>query len=188
MTLSAELIFHAIDRGLLRCASSLVPDRQRAEWRLEWESELWHVRRSNGAYCTVSWRAEREIADFCFGAFQDAACLRRLRWQSQPRFVPLHGSAAQCLFCLGGILLVSFFLSIFLPGVRAVQDFSSARVRPGTILIRDEGANNESGPTMAIDQVRIWERSRQRYTDGFAFYRVARESVEIGLRDRGGQL
>jgi hypothetical protein len=185
MTLSAELIFHAIDRGLLRCASSLVPERQRAEWCLEWESELWHVRRSNGAYCTVSWRAEREIADFCFGAFQDAACLRRLRWQSQPRFVPLHGSAAQCLFCLGGILLVSFFLSIFLPGVRAVQDFSSARVRPGTILIWDEGANNESGPTMAIDQVRIWERSRQRYTDGFAFYRVARESVEIGLRARG---
>jgi MacB-like periplasmic core domain len=180
MTPSVEPIFHAVDRGLLRCASLLVPERQRAEWRREWESELWHVRRSNGASCTVSWRTEREIADFCFGAFQDAACLRRFWRQNQPRSVPLHGSAAQCLFCLGGILLVSYLLSILLPGVRAEHDFSSAQVRPGTILIQDEGANNDSVPTMAIDQVRIWERGRQRYVDGFAFYRVAAESIEFG--------
>jgi hypothetical protein len=185
MTFSAELIFHAINRGLLRCASSLVPERQRAEWRLEWESELWHVRRSNGTFGAVSWRAEREIADFCFGAFQDAACLRRLRWQDQPRFVPLHGSAAKCLFSLGGLLLVSFLLSILLPGVRAMQGFSSTQVRPGTILIRDEGANNESVPTMAIDQVRVWERGRQRYVDGFAFYRVDAESIVFGPHTGG---
>ncbi len=194
MTPSAEPIFRAIDRGLLRCASLLVPERQRAEWRLEWESELWHARRSNGAFCTVSWRAEREIAEFCFGAFQDAACLRRLWRQNQPRFVPLHGSAAQCLFCLGGLLLVGYLLSILLPGVRAVHDFSSAQVRPGTILIQDEKANNDSVPTMAIDQVRIWERGRQRYVDGFAFYRVAAESIELGpharwyVADSPGQL
>jgi hypothetical protein len=188
MTPSAEPVFHAIDRGLLRFASLLVPERQRAEWRMEWESELWHARRSNGASPTVSWRTEREIAEFCFGAFQDAACLRRFWRQNQPRSVPLHGSAAQCLFCLGGLLLVSYLLSILSPGVRAAHDLSSAQVRPGTILIQDEGASNDSGrdsvpdavPTMAIDQVRIWERSRQRYADGFAFYRVAAESIEFG--------
>jgi hypothetical protein len=127
-----------------------------------------------------SWRSEREIADFCFGAFQDAACLRLLWWQNQPRFVPLHGSAAQCIFYLGGILLLSYLFSILSPGVRAERDFSSDQVRPGTVLIQDGGANGDAVPTMAIDQVRIWERGRHPYVDGFAFYRVARESVEIG--------
>jgi hypothetical protein len=185
MTPSAEPFFHAIDRGLLRCASLLVPERQRAEWRMEWESELWHVRRSKGVSCTVSRRTEREIAGFCFGAFQDAACLRRFWRRNQPRFVPLHGSSAQCIFCLGGLLLVSYLLSILLPGVRAVHEFSSAQVRRGTILIQDEEANNDSAATMAIDQVRSWERGKQRYVDGFAFYRVAAESMELGPHTGG---
>ena len=185
MTFHSEPVFHAIDRSLLCCASFLVPERQRAEWRLEWESELWHARRSNGTSGTISWRAEREIADFCFGAFQDAACLRRLWWQSRPRFAPLHGSATQCLFWLGGLVIVSYLFSILSPGVRAEHDFSSAQVRPGTILIQEGGANDDSVPTMAIDQVRLWERFRQRYADGFAFYRVARESVELAPHTGG---
>ncbi len=180
MTLHSEVAFHAIDRGLLCCASFLVPERQRAEWRLEWESELWHVRQSSGASVAVSLRTEREIAGFCFGAFNDAACLRRLSWQNRPRFAPLHGSAAQCLLWLASLLLVSYLFSLFSPGVRAEHDFTSTQVRPGTILIEDEEAIGDSAQTMAFDQVRLWEQSRQRYADGFAFYRVARESVQPG--------
>jgi hypothetical protein len=180
MTLDLEPAFQAIDRGLLCCASFLVPERQRAEWRLEWASELWHVRRSNGAGSAASWRTEREIAGFCFGAFQDAACLRRLWWQNRPRSALLHGSAVQCLLCLEALLLVSYLLSLFLPGVRVAQNISNTQVRPGTILIQDEMVKNDSIPTMTMSQVQIWERSRQRYADGFAFYRVARESVELG--------
>jgi len=180
MTPNSEPVFHTIDRGLLCCASFLVPERQRAEWRLEWESELWHARRSHGASSAASWRTEREIASFCFGAFQDAACLRRLWWQDRPQSSPLHGSPRQCILWLGGLLLVSYLVSLLLPGVRAEHNLSSAQVRPGTILIQNEGAENSSVPTMVIDQIRIWERSRQRYADGFAFYRVAKESVELG--------
>ena len=180
MTPYSKPVFHAIDHGLLCCASFLVPEAQRAEWRMEWKSELWHARRSNSTSGAVSWRTEREIANFCFGAFQDAACLRRLWWQNQARFVPLHGSAAQCIFCLSGILFVSYLISILSPGIRAERDFSSTQIRPGTILIQEEGANGDSVPTMAIDQVQIWKRGRQRYVDGFAFYRVARESATIG--------
>lgn len=179
MTRCSERVFHAIDLGLLRCASFLAPETQRAEWRLEWESELWHARRSNGACGTASWRAEREIMEFCLGAFQDAAFLRRIWWQSQRRFVSFHGSAIQCLFCLGGLLLLSYLFSLVSPGVRAERDSSSVEARPGTILIQDEGVNNDLLPTMAIDQVRTWKRDRQRFVDGFAFYRVARESVEL---------
>ena len=180
MTPHSGPVFHAIDRGLLCCASFLVPERQRAEWRLEWESELWHARQSNGASTKVSLQAEHEIASFCCGAFQDAACLRRLSWQNQPRLTPLHGSATQCLFWLGCLLFVSYIVFLLSPGVRAAHDFSGDSVRPGTILIQDEEAENSSVSTMAIDQVRLWQRSRQRYADGFAFYRVARESVELG--------
>jgi MacB-like periplasmic core domain len=180
MRLHSEPIFHAIDRGLLLCASLLVPGNQRAEWRLEWESELWHVRQSNAASGARSWRNEGVIASFCFGAFQDAACLRRLSWQNRPRFAPLHGSAIQCLFWLASLLFVSYLCSRLSPGVRAEHEFTSTQVRPGTILIEDEEANGHSDPTMAIDQVRIWERRRQRYVDGFAFYRVAREKVQRG--------
>jgi len=171
--------FHAIDRGLLCCASFLVPQTQRAEWRLEWESELWHARRSNGASSLGSWPTEREILSFCFGAFHDAACLRRLGWRYRPRLAPLHGSATQCLFCLAGLLLLSYLASLLLPGVRAARDFSNTQVRQGTILIQDDQAENNSLPTMAVNQIRIWERSKQRYADGFAFYRVSRESVKI---------
>jgi hypothetical protein len=185
MTPHSEPVFHAIDRGLLCCASYLVPEKQRAEWRLEWESELWHVRRSNEASSTASWRTEREIAGFCIGAFQDAACLRRFWWQNRARFAPLHGSPARCLFWLGCLLLVSYLASLLLPGVRVEQDFSSTHARPGTILIQADGANHSSVPTMLIDQVRIWERNRQRYADGFAFYRVAKESVALGPHTGG---
>jgi len=180
MTLHSEPVFRAIDRGLLYCASYLVPERQRTEWRLEWESELWHARQSNRACSTISWQSEREIARFCMGAFQDAACLRRFWWQSRPRSAPLHGSAMLCILWLGCLLLASYAVSRMLPRVHMEQDFSSNQALPGTILIENEAARGSSAPSMAIDQVRIWQRSSQRYADGFAFYRVAREAVEIG--------
>ena len=67
--------FGLIHFGLLRGASLLVPGIQRAEWRREWNSELWHVRHSCRLMEGASWRAEREVASFCLGAFQDAFCL-----------------------------------------------------------------------------------------------------------------
>ncbi|MGB7266998.1 MAG: ABC transporter permease [Terracidiphilus sp.] len=170
---------------LLRVASLVVPAGRRADWLEEWRAELWHVRRTCAPAPAASWRTEREIAGFCFGAFQDAACLRSLWWQNRPRFAPLHGSAARCLLWLGGLLLVSYLASLLLPGVRAEHDFSSAPIRPGTILIQDAGANDNWIPTMAIGQVQIWKRERQHYVDEFAYYRVARESVELG-RHAGG--
>jgi hypothetical protein len=180
MTPQADQVFHAIDLGLLHCASFLVPQKQRAEWRLEWGSELWHARRSVCASSRVSWRNERELARFCWGAFQDAACFRIFWWQERPRLAPLHGSAPQCLFWLGGIFLASYLISLLSPGVRAAQQFSSDPVRPGTILVQDGETENNSLPSMTIDQVRSWERSRQRYADGFAFYSIASEPVEFG--------
>ncbi len=185
MTPQSGPVLHAVDRGLLCCASFLVPQRQRAEWRLEWESELWHARRLNGPSCMASWRTERRMAGFCLGAFRDAACLRRLWWQDRKSIASPRGSATLCLVWLGSLLLASYLLSILLPGVRAAHDLSNEPARPGTISIQDEGAENSADPSMTIDQVRMWERSSQRYADGFAFYRVAQEAVESGSHAGG---
>lgn len=170
---------------LLRVASLLVPAAQRPDWWREWCGELWHVRQACAPLGSDPLRAERDITSFCLGAFQDAASLRRHGWLNRPRFAPLHGSAPQCLLWLAGLLLLSFLFSILLPGVRAARSFSGAQARPGTILIRDAGANDDSAPTMAFDQVRTWKRDSQRFVDAFAFYRVAAESVVLSSRARG---
>lgn len=180
MTHRPDPLFHAFDSGLLCCASFLVPLRQRAEWRMEWDAELWHARRSKRAPGAVSWQTEREVAGFCLGAFRDAACIRRLWWQNRPKSAPLHSSPSQYLLFLAGLVFVTYLVSILMPGVRAERDFAGAEARAGTILIQDAEADSDSVPTMAVDQMRAWQRSRQRYADGFAFYRVARESVELG--------
>jgi hypothetical protein len=172
--------FDAADRLLLRCASILLPPRQRAEWLFEWESELWHVRRSCIASAADAWQAERDITVFCLGAFQDALCLRGLK--RQPRQSSFNGSAAACLSWLAGILLVAFLLSLVLPGVRIEHAFSSSQLRSGTILIQDEGSESSSTPSMALEQERIWKQSRQRYFDEFAFYRITRETVQLAAQ------
>ena len=183
MTPRSAQAFQALDRNLLRFASLLLPQRHRAEWLMEWESELWHARRSSVGTGADSWPAQRELALFCLGAFQDALCLRRLAWQNQSRSAPFRGSAAACHAALAGILFASYFFALVLPGVRAEHFFAGSQVRPGTIMIQDEASADYATPTMAMEQVRIWQRSRQHYFDGFAFYRVTREPVQLASRN-----
>ena len=84
---SLKLVFAAVEHGLLRCAAQLVPCGRRADWLREWKAELWHVRQERAPMEQLSWQAEREIACFCLGAFQDATCL------SEPS---LEAGAAAC--------------------------------------------------------------------------------------------
>ncbi len=179
MTPRSAQAFHSLDRTLLHCASLLLPQRRRAEWLLEWESELWHARRSSIARGADSWLVQRDLALFCLGAFQDAFCLRRIWGRNPSRSAPFQGSAAASLAGLAGILFASYLLSLVLPGVRAARHFAGGQVRSGTILIQDEASDDYSTPTMAVEQVRIWQRSSQHYFDGFAFYRVTREPVQL---------
>jgi hypothetical protein len=179
MTPRSAQAFQSLDRTLLYCASLLLPLHRRAEWLLEWESELWHARRSIMMPRADSWLAQRDLALFCLGAFQDALCLRRILGRNQAPSAPFRGSAAASLAGLAGILFASYFFALILPGVRAAHDFAGSRVRSGTILIQDEASRDYSTPTMAMEQVRIWQRSRQHYFDAFAFYRVTPEPVQL---------
>jgi hypothetical protein len=84
MRLRPTGLLHGLHLALLRCASLLVPAVQRAEWSQEWQAELWHVRDACTPAGGVSWSAERVVAAFCLGAFQDAACLKRQYGPSAP--------------------------------------------------------------------------------------------------------
>ncbi|MGH9334151.1 MAG: ABC transporter permease, partial [Vicinamibacteria bacterium] len=60
---------------VIRVASRLVPARERSQWTLEWESEIWHHRReleSDG----FDWRMEMKLFGRSLGAFPDALDLR----------------------------------------------------------------------------------------------------------------
>jgi hypothetical protein len=156
--------------AILRAASLLVPGRERAEWLREWRSELWHAR--DGVVCS-----ERELTRFCLGSFQDALCLRQIAWQGRSPLQLFRGSAMECLLALAAVLGLSYGLSLVLPGVRAARDVSRYRVNPGLILIQDAAANDDSAATIPIEEYRRWKARRQRFFDGFAFYRVKSEAA-----------
>ncbi len=173
MTSRFAPIFGRIYLGLIRSASLLVPKAQRAEWRMEWNSELWHVRQA----CSTSLEREREVAAFCLGAFQDAFCLRR---ESERKRVPLattKGSATQCLCFLTLVIAVSCGIALLLPGVRAELQPARSRVAPSLALIRNARYSQAFVATIPAEQFEVWKQQRQHLFSGFAFYRIDSESV-----------
>ena len=172
---SLKLLFAAVDHSLLCCAAQFVPRGRRADWLREWKAELWHVRQERAPMEQLSWQAEREIACFCLGAFQDALCLSEPRWRLGPLLTALRGSAAQCLLMLAGILAVSYGIAQLSPGVRAERMLSSRLQNPGLILIQNADGDST---TIASKQYLAWKNRRHSFFDGFAFYRLSEESIQ----------
>jgi len=170
-------LFRLFDQALLRSASLVVPRHQRAEWRQEWQAELWHVRHTCAPTDRISWPAEQQVMLFCLGAFQDAFCLRR---QCMPMRLPRpakQGSAAQCIFALCIVTLASYVFALLLPGVRAERSLMVGHVNPGLVMIQNAGYSDDTSPTIGPRQYRAWKARKQQYFDGFAFYRVESDSV-----------
>ena len=145
-------VFHRLlQRGILRAASGLVPASNRAEWLREWRAELWQSRAGTG----ISSQAERKRTRICLGSLQDALCLRRLAWQEgEPVGLPSN-SALQCLAWLMAALLVSYGLSVLLPGVRTESHPSQYKVRSGLILIQSAGSIDDSVATISAQNYRL---------------------------------
>ncbi|HUN87015.1 MAG TPA: hypothetical protein VMU48_21730 [Terracidiphilus sp.] len=186
MNLLPETGFHAVDLGLLRCASLLTPGKQRAEWRQEWLSELWHIRQAHKSAGSASWKDEQRITAFCLGAFQDAFCLRRLSWRTGTPHAPLHGSALQCILLLCAGLTGTYVISLLLPGVRAESHPSNYQVNPGLVLIQNARYTNDSAATIPIQQFRGWKERKQEYFDGLAYYRIKAEMTSTSINEQIG--
>jgi hypothetical protein len=137
---------------------------------------------------------ERAIAGFCLGAFSDAFCLRRIyRHNSaaqtpRARSLPLRAfsveSAWQCLLLLVALVGASYGLTRLLPGVRTEQSMPEVAARSGLVLI-ENAENEDSPPTISSGQFEAWKERKQEFFDGFAFYRVSRERVNLGLVSQG---
>jgi hypothetical protein len=173
----ADWVCSKIEGAILRCASRLTPKQQRAEWIREWRSELWHAREATRIGDECTWQMEKALLRFCGGAVQDAFMLRRLSWERREGRAAFHGSAGECLLVLSVVLAASYLLSLVMPGVRAESHPALYKVNPNLIMIQDVFASDDSLATIPIEKYRAWKSWKQRYFDGFAFYRVVRESV-----------
>jgi hypothetical protein len=103
----------------------------------------------------------------------------------------MTGTPRQCILILSAILAASYSIALLLPGVRAERSLGPRKVNPNLVMIQAEGFNDESQPTISPGQFRSWEGRKQKYFDGFAFYRVIREPVQrvtpsSAPRDSGG--
>ena len=177
---SQDRAFCAMQNGMLCAASFFVPADQRSEWLREWQSELWHVRRSFCRDGGLSWLAQREIAAFCFGSLQDAWCLHR---EFQPSPPPrISGAAGQCLLRLSTLLALCVVIASLLPGVQSERDPARFQVHPGVILIQKSASSETFVPTISPALFRDWKNTRQRYFDEFAFYRTLRETASLSAR------
>lgn len=170
--------FRAFNLSTLSVAAYLIPRGQRTEWLKEWRAELWHVRQACGAEDAILWQAEREVADFCFGAFQDAMCLRQdLRSALPPR---QHlSSAARCLLFLTGIAFAAWCLFMFLPGARIAAQPSPYRDAHRLMLVTRSGLSGTGYPTIRAEQFRAWRSRKQQLFNDFAFYQPVIRSVAV---------
>ena len=180
----AETACHAMQAGLLRAAALLVPAAQRGEWRREWRAELWHVSQA----CEdsgFSWPAQREIAEFCLGAFPDALCVRRQMREGAEPAADVHGSAAQCLVGLLAAALLAMLGASLLPGLRAENDAARFQVRRGLMVVWDGyRTTSASQPSISQGLYQDWKTTRQRYFDGLAYYRMDHEAASLPFAHR----
>jgi hypothetical protein len=173
--------FRALNLATLGVASLLIPRDRRAEWLKEWRAELWHVRQACAAGDAILWQAEREVADFCFGAFQDAACLRQDLRSALPPRQPLS-SAARCLLFLAGIATAAGCLLMFLPGARIAAQPSPYRDAHRLMLITRSGLSGTGYPTIRAEQFRAWRNKQQQLFTEFAFYQPVVRSMTLSPR------
>jgi hypothetical protein len=179
---SHDRAFCAMQQGLVHAASLIIPATQRLEWRREWKGELWHVRHELCERGALSWPAQREVTLFCLGSLQDAYCMRRECRPAKAPAVRISGAAGQCLLRLATLLAVCFVIAGLLPGVKTVRDPARFQVNPGVILIQTSASTDEFAPTIKPALYRDWKTARQRYFDGFAFYRNGHETALLSSR------
>ena len=168
--------FYGTQRGLLGSAALMVARERRSDWLKEWSGELWHVRYETARRAEPWLSVEAERVRFCLGAFADAWCLRG---SFSIRIKLRHRPALDCILWLACALCVCAAVARSLPGVRAEEDSTRYRVRPGLILIQDAGSSSLPIAAVSPEEFRDWQTTRQRFFDGIAYYRNELERVAV---------
>src|SRR5579859_5490051 len=163
---------------LLRCAASLVPARERAEWLAEWRAEVWHVWDSYG---------RSQVTDLCLGAFQDAFWLRWYSPRSISRRILRSGSASRYSAWLAGWTAIGLVICLSLPGAREALRPSPYRNTDGLVMISSGGYSGTQVPTIPLQDYRSWKTSTRHLFSGIAFYQPIHKRVHIAMH-RGAEL
>jgi hypothetical protein len=177
--MNIRLWFRSLPASLfiLRCASWLVPGRERTEWLAEWQAELWHVWHSS----------HRDAACFCLGAFPDAFWLRWSDPRSLPRRFLRVGSATRCSLSLAMWTAISLLLCLGLPGARKAIQPSPYRDGDGLVTISSGGYSGAQFPTIRFRDYQTWRTSSQRLFTDLAFYQPIVKRVHIA-KHQGAEL
>jgi hypothetical protein len=98
----------------------------------------------------------------------------------------MDGTARQCMLAFVALLVTSYAISLLLPCVRAQRSLWPRKVNANLVLIQQFDGDG-SQATISPQQLKSWERRKQKYFDGFAFYRVTQEDVDADVASRGPQ-
>jgi hypothetical protein len=174
---------------LIRAASLLVPRYLRAEWRREWEAELWHVTATLLERDDPAGFAPTTLQQFVRGAFADAALFRFSLFDSETLLSGLRSrlqSPAACLVLLtcaiGLIALLSGGLAETRSRLLPLPYESPWNV--ATVSKSNLASAVRSG--VSQDWVRLWQH-KSRFLSGAASY-IWRDDDSVDASNRARHL
>jgi putative ABC transport system permease protein len=94
---------------MIHVAAHLVPRRTRADWRLEWESELRHRFETRSAQGRIDWSEAMDLLRRSLGAWLDAAWIRR-QFTSDAELLHDTRHALRLLFASPGFTLTAIVI------------------------------------------------------------------------------
>jgi len=168
---------------LIRAAGLLVPVLWRAEWRREWEAELWHASRAleQRDEPAAFWKLWR----FCCGAFADAVWHLRTLFDRETiaRAVRRRTeSASFCLACLAALALAVVCASGLLSRTRDIVLPLPYENAGRIVTVSRNNAALAMRQEVPVGWIGLW-RNGGRLTEGAAAYRWSKQV----LTDSAGQ-
>ncbi|HZU28282.1 MAG TPA: ABC transporter permease [Bryobacteraceae bacterium] len=166
-------------RLLIALASMLVPRAKRAEWRAEWNAEMWHAWRLLQDRGEDGHAARRQLRRWSQGAFADG-WWHRLEALDRERLLDEWRRRCQtpafCLSAIGAVLGVIVLCSALLPVTRSVL-FPLPYADAGRVATIAQGGVSlalRSGPI--LKWTRLWQ-TESRTVQEFATYTWRKSAI-----------
>jgi hypothetical protein len=164
---------------LIRLASLMVPAAFRANWRAEWEAEVWHAwygMRDRGE--TPSF-VRLQLCRFCLGSFADAAWHLRNVFDREEALCAIRNrmrSPGFCLSALASLILAMGALSGFFPATRAILMPLAYANADRVATVSQSGVSLSSRAGIPVEWVGWWQ-AKSKLLDGAATYRWRQDTA-----------
>jgi len=170
-------------RWLLAAAARLVPRELRADWRREWEAEVWWW--LEGQPDGRSMETRLRLAAHCRGAFADARCLRRAREAPRGRVAAWLRTPGGCLAALVVLLAAATAASGGLRRTRAAWRGAPFPESDRLAVLSQTGPFMGWRAGVPAKRVEYWN-ARSQTTAGIAIFIPYRTDIAAaGWRARG---